>query len=253
MSIIDRYRALEQEFLATVIGELMPGILHNFANPLNGIMGRSKLLQRRLEDVIGKIERQYPLVGQEMEQDKIMRDISTIVSEVDRFYTIFRGLADKFTLLASQELDRINIAHLIDMELRFADFYLDFKHECKKNLQIDHHVPDFIGNSSVYSFCFAALLRSAKDRMQDCEEKQISLTTGHDDTCITVTVSDTGTAISEACIRVVEDRREQDLTFLPRSDRGLYFSLLCLQELGVGLQVRSELGSNMVVLSIPYP
>ena len=45
---------LEKEFLATFLKELMPGILHNFANPLNGIMGRSKLLQRRI-DAFSKI------------------------------------------------------------------------------------------------------------------------------------------------------------------------------------------------------
>ena len=35
------YRELENDFLSTFMGELMPGVLHNFANPLNGIMGRA--------------------------------------------------------------------------------------------------------------------------------------------------------------------------------------------------------------------
>ena len=51
------YRALEDDFAATFIEELIPGILHNFANPLNSILGRSKLLQRRIEENIRKMER----------------------------------------------------------------------------------------------------------------------------------------------------------------------------------------------------
>ena len=42
------YALLEKVFVATFLDELIPGIFHNLANPLNGIMGRSKLMQRRL-------------------------------------------------------------------------------------------------------------------------------------------------------------------------------------------------------------
>jgi len=53
------YQALEDDFSETFIRELMPGILHNFANPLNGIMGRARLLQKRMEDLLQKIDLSY--------------------------------------------------------------------------------------------------------------------------------------------------------------------------------------------------
>ena len=50
------YTHLEKKFVETFLDELLPGIFHNFANPLNGIMGRSKLMQRRLDDFVKKLE-----------------------------------------------------------------------------------------------------------------------------------------------------------------------------------------------------
>ena len=43
------FQEMINEFETTFVQELVPGILHNFANPLNGIMGRSRLLQRKVE------------------------------------------------------------------------------------------------------------------------------------------------------------------------------------------------------------
>ena len=56
----DLIHILEKKFVATFLDELLPGIFHNFANPLNGIMGRSKLMQRRLDDFVKKIETVIP-------------------------------------------------------------------------------------------------------------------------------------------------------------------------------------------------
>jgi hypothetical protein len=84
------YQELDGEFLATFMGELMPGVLHNFANPLNGIMGRAKLLQRRLEDSIKKMEARFPGFAQDFGAEKIIKDVHTISGESDRFLILFR-------------------------------------------------------------------------------------------------------------------------------------------------------------------
>ena len=74
------YLALEDDFQSTFIRELLPGVLHNFANPLNGIMGRSKLLQRRIDAVVKKMSEQYPETAEALKDDlqRIKNDIRSI-------------------------------------------------------------------------------------------------------------------------------------------------------------------------------
>ena len=134
MEISEIIHALEKDFEATFIKELIPGILHNFANPLNGIMGRAKLLQRRIEENQKKIEEMYPDVAAGMieEMQRIKSDIRAINRESEYFFDIFRDVAGKFYAIAAKNEDRINISQLLAAEMRFADFYLDFKHEIKK-------------------------------------------------------------------------------------------------------------------------
>ena len=98
------YQALEDDFSSTFIRELLPGILHNFANPLNGIMGRSKLLQRRMDDTVKKINEQYPEVAAAL-QDEIQRiknDIRSVNRESESFFEMFRDATAKFYALAAR-------------------------------------------------------------------------------------------------------------------------------------------------------
>ena len=102
------YRALEEEFAATFIKELIPGILHNFANPLNGIMGRSKLLQRRIDENVRKIEELYPeaAAGMMEELHRVKNDIRAVSQESDFFFEMFRDVAGKFYALAAKTEDQ---------------------------------------------------------------------------------------------------------------------------------------------------
>ena len=72
MNETDLYTHLVKKFVATFLDELMPGIFHNFANPLNGIMGRSKLMQRRLENFVRKIENRYPEIENEADRKSVV-------------------------------------------------------------------------------------------------------------------------------------------------------------------------------------
>ncbi|MGZ3649031.1 MAG: hypothetical protein ACXU9G_08395, partial [Syntrophales bacterium] len=74
---------LEKAFHGTFAEELVPGIVHNFANPLNGIMGRSRLLQRKLTDIIKKADIEEDASYQE-DNKKLVRDVDSIAREADR-------------------------------------------------------------------------------------------------------------------------------------------------------------------------
>ncbi|OQB55688.1 MAG: hypothetical protein BWX99_01114 [Deltaproteobacteria bacterium ADurb.Bin151] len=127
-------QALEDDFTSTFIHELMPGILHNFANPLNTIMGRSRLLQRRFNNSLNKLRETYPDAAEELRDDweRIQNDVRSINKECDSFYELFRDVSGKFYALTCQEKDRINLIQLLEEETRFANFYLEFKHHINK-------------------------------------------------------------------------------------------------------------------------
>jgi signal transduction histidine kinase len=252
MNKTDAYNELENEFLSTFIGELLPGVLHNFANPLNGIMGRSKLLQRRFEDFMRKLNDNSFLAFREKPiEEKIGKDINTIALESERFLNIFGDLAGKISRLSTRTPERINLSRMIEAEVRFCDFYLDFKHDFKKNLQLDPDIPDIIGSAADYSICISTLLISAKDRMKDCPIKEISVATSHDAKNISVVIWDKGVPISPACAQILETN-DFSRNVIPEKDKGVGNALLLLKFNGAHLQLHSEKGHNMVSISVPY-
>ncbi len=250
------YKEVEKEFVSTFIDELIPGILHNFANPLNGIIGRSKLLQKRIEGNIKKTRENYPEAALALMEDhkKIKADIEMISQESDRFFCIFREVAEKFYTLAATEKENINLSRIIETEIRFADFYLDFKHEIKKELKLDQYPPEISGLSADYSMFFWALIKYSKNRMKTCKVKEFSISTTHDDQYIFLKIKDTGTVMPEERKKILLDCLSSDNDIPPETeiDGGLLHALLLLRGYSALFQMQSEDGYDVISIKIPY-
>ncbi len=175
-------RKIAGGFDATLIAELFPGIIHNLANPLNGIMGRATLMQRRTAEHMKKIQDLYPEMPADMTAGlkKIIQDADSIVRESDRFFSMFRDLTEKFSAIAPREEERINLSQLIAGEMRFADFYLDFKHEVDKTISLEEQLPEVTGVYAIFSLCLSGLLRRAMRVMKASPKKEFSIVTRHD-------------------------------------------------------------------------
>ena len=106
---------LENVFESTFVDELIPGILHNFANPLNGIMGRAQILQRRLNETIAKMGVQYPEAANAFADmhKKLVTDVGSICQESDRFYNMFQDVSGKLYAIGSDAVERINLSRLV--------------------------------------------------------------------------------------------------------------------------------------------
>jgi len=251
MSKTEIYGKLEKAFLSTLLAELIPGVVHNFANPLNGIMGRSKLLQRHLATSMQKLEAMYPGFASEFAEDKIIRDVNTIATEADRLFDIFRDFAGKISTLSSNEPEKIDLSRMIESEIRFADFYLDFKHDISKTFELDGNLPEIIGDASDYSLSISALINSARERMKNSPEKEIFISTSHDETHIHIILQDTGVAISEECKKILGDT-DADIDVLPDAERGTGLAILLLKHYGSRIRIDVENGRSAVSISIPY-
>lgn len=252
----DAYRYLEKEFVATFMDELIPGIFHNFANPLNGIMGRSELMQRRLTDFIEKIRCCYP----DMETDlhdrckKLLSDINAISDESRKFYDLFQISTGKFYALSLRNPDRLNLSKLIETEMGFADFYLDFKHDVTKEVRIDHDMPDISGITTYFSMALWALIRQAAKNIHDSKDRTFRIATGHDEKGISVTISPIDGRLlpgwqTGGSGGVIGDVTHRDV---PDQQKHLFYALYLLSKSSQQIEMLHDRDANTLTVIIPY-
>ncbi|MEE9912665.1 MAG: hypothetical protein K4571_13205 [Deltaproteobacteria bacterium] len=240
----DIYQALEDDFTSTFIRELMPGVLHNFANPLNGIMGRSKLLQRRIDDTVKKINEKYPeaATGLQDELQRIKNDIRSVNKESESFFEMFRDASGKFYALAAKGNERINLSQLLAAEMRFANFYLEFKHELTKNVHIEDNMPEFKGGLAELSLVFWRLIRFAMSRALASEQKVFFLETRQDADNIFILLKYSGDAVPENDAYIVNQCLQDDSTDLPsvKMEKGILLALAILKKYSARVQFSAE-------------
>lgn len=250
------YQALEDDFTSTFIRELLPGVLHNFANPLNGIMGRSKLLQRRIDAAVKKLNDQYPETAAALQDEvqRIKNDIRSVNKESESFFEMFRDATGKFYALAAKGEDRINLSQMLAAEMRFANFYLEFKHEITKNVQLENDIPDITGVTAELSLVFWRLIRFAMARALNSEKKDFSLTTRHDNENIIVLMNYTGETVDEKVGKMVNEFLKDETSDLETTklEKGVLLSLSILKKYSARVQFSAESGLNTISVSIPY-
>ncbi|MBW2637034.1 MAG: hypothetical protein JRC86_05855, partial [Deltaproteobacteria bacterium] len=113
-------KELKKEFELT-FGELILGIIHNFANPLSGILGRSGFLEEKARKSCELItDSDYKTYDEILEGcKKINRDAGLIAREGDTLFGLFNDVTGKFQRLHDTGLQRINLSELIEAEMAF--------------------------------------------------------------------------------------------------------------------------------------
>jgi hypothetical protein len=252
----DAYRYLEEQFVATFLDELLPGIFHNFANPLNGIMGRSKLMQRRLIDFIEKIAVRNPDMQKDMDESgkKLISDINAINHESEKFYDLFRVSTGKFYAIGAHNVDRLNLSSLIEAEMGFADFYLDFKHNVKKDLQIDHEMPDVSGVTAFFSMAFWALIRRSFKNIHDANDQTFMIATDHDDQWVSVTINNISGALLQGWQEALSDAAigGGNIQGVPDEQKSLFYALLLLKKSSAGVEITHDGDGEALTVRIPH-
>ncbi len=251
MDYQDIYNVLEKEFQDTFIEELVPGIVHNFANPLNGIMGRSRLLQRRLIEIMKRTDAKKDASYTEHNQ-KLVHDVESIAREADRLSSLLQNVTGKFCAISNRNIQKINLSELIELEMKFFDFYLDFKHSIKKTVQLDKEIPDVKGSSADYSLALSALIRYSINMMKESALKELYISTQFENGNVCIKIKNYGTPVSE-------DQRnlllEESLTDISSSEMPGGIGVLCafslLKKWGARFEINSESGLNTITVSIP--
>jgi len=247
------FKELKKEFEST-FEELIPGVLHNFANPLSGILGRSELLEEKAKKNFELITNNDYKTDDEILKGckKIICDAGLIVREADMLLGLFNDVAGKFQRLNDTGLQRINLSELVEAEITFFQFYHDFKHNIKKRLTLDREIPEVSGTKADYSNSLSAIIRHSINSMKDSELKELVISTTYDNSHVCVKIKDTGAPIVE---------REKTLKNLSSTghflhdldgEKGLFYALSLLKKYGALFQIAYESGFNVISIRIPY-
>jgi signal transduction histidine kinase len=134
---------------------IVPGIIHNFANPLNGIVGRARLLKRKIDGQLKSVEDFRDRDFCRMTSN----DVGLICQEADRLSGLLLVISEKFYALNNHLPQKINLSRLLETEVKFLDFNLDFKHNVQKNIRLDSDVPDIRAIAAEISFCLGSIFQ----------------------------------------------------------------------------------------------
>jgi len=235
-------------------GELIPGILHNFASPLNGILGRSDLLEERARENLELIINNANKIDDEILEGckKISDDAGLIAKEADRLFGLFNDVAGKFQRLCDTDLQKINLSELIEAEIAFFQFYPDFKYNIKKSLILDRKIPEVSGIKADYSISLSAIIRHSLNSMKDSEVKKFVISTSHDDSHVCVKIEDTGMPIVGRKERLENLNSTGSFLHDPDGEKGLFYALSLLEKNGAFFQIAHESGFNIISIRIPF-
>jgi len=248
-------QSLEDDFTSTFIRELIPGVLHNFANPLNGIMGRSKLLQRRIDNTVKKINEKYPEAALALEEElqRIVNDVRSVNKESESFFEMFRDVSGKFYALAAKGNEPINLSQLLAAEMRFANFYLEFKHGIKKSVHFDEEIQEFTGNVAELSLVFWRLIRFAMSKALASGLQVFCLETRQENDNVTVVIKYSGDVILPDQAEIISNYLQGDSRELVvvNVEKGILLALAILKKYSARVNVSAEGNLNAIAIALP--
>jgi signal transduction histidine kinase len=123
------------------LGSLVPGIIHNLATPLSGVIGATQLLEKRASG-IEEMLRDLEALGQ-AEREELAKQWDRNRANVDILSRNAQHLAE----VLQQLVQRINRGHaaakedcslneLLETEMRFLEANLSFKHKVKRQVRL---------------------------------------------------------------------------------------------------------------------
>lgn len=220
-----------------IVGQFTAGIGHNLRTPLSVILSTADLIKLHGDG-----------------NGKVAGYAEKIAQQGTRMAEIIENLMAKCQETQRQELERLNLNHVLKKELSFMEAHLDFKHqECT----FDKTPPRIEGFYGDFSQTFVNLINNAVDAMHGNGTKTLKIRTRHDRRYVYVDIEDNGCGISE-------EYRERifDFTFTTKSPIGqrgspsgmgigLFNSEHLMSKYGAQILVKSRPGKTVFTVQIP--
>jgi hypothetical protein len=165
---------------------------------------------------------------------------------------MFRIATGKFYALGVEGVVQLNLSSLIEAELSFADFYMDYKHNTKKEIRLDTKSPDVTGITAFYSLALWVLIRQATKNVRVLNET-FRIATAHDTQWVIVTISHIGISLVQGWQDILSPEHEdQDrLSTCSEDQRNLMFALMLFKKSNHGVEVTYD-DVDLLTILIPY-
>ncbi|MGA1795536.1 MAG: ATP-binding protein [bacterium] len=184
-----------------IIGNSVQGVVHNILNPLTVIAGRAELLQAEMNQIERMHEEdsaQDPFRKEILEVlGRFSQDVTAIYQNSQKIFQIVENILKKSSMEREVTPSSLDINNMIIQEMEFFKSDLYFKHQVKKNYDLD---PSLKTINMVYSHLSQVLdnlVKNAIEAMYDSQVKEIAITTYQDKEQIYISVKDTGIGIPE--------------------------------------------------------
>jgi len=245
------FGVLEKKFQDAFIEELIPGIVHNFANPLNGIMGRSKLLQRKLTEIMKNRDTGRDVSSPE-DNKKLISDVESIAREADRLSAMLQYVTGKFCAISDKAVQKINVSDLIEREMKFFDFYLEFKHSVKKAMNLDNEIPAVKGVAAEYSLALSTLMLHAMEAAKESDSKEFNISTQCENGQVCIKIQNRGVPISHDQMKHLFEKSYADTSsFTTRDDVELWCAFALLRKWGARFEISGDSQWNTIAVIMP--
>jgi signal transduction histidine kinase len=174
---LDEYqeKMTEVESLA-LAGQQLAGLLHNLVGPLSYIMGQAQVL-RMLYPGLEKIEK---IEKQALRMEQF---IATVLA--------------KFKHSKARHRELLQFNDILKEEMLFLEAHPFVKNEIRTHWHLAPELPLFEGTAADFAQVLGNLLRNAAESMQKQPDRQLTLTTRHDDFEIQIAIQDTGVGVPD--------------------------------------------------------
>lgn len=134
-------QALDLAFL----GSLVPGIIHNFATPLSGVLGAIQLMEKRIaniEQILHNLRSLENSGGDELaaQWEKHRSNVDILARNAKHLADMMQIIVRRISRSNSNSEEMLSLNDLLQNELRFLEANLSFKHKVRKNVELGPNV-----------------------------------------------------------------------------------------------------------------
>jgi hypothetical protein len=123
------------------IGSMVPGIIHNLATPLSGVLGATQLLEKRtasFEEVLNKSESldESDQLALQEQLERHRTNVEILARNAQHLADILQVLVQRINRGSHNGQAMHSLSDLVQQELKFLDANLIFKHKVRKNVSL---------------------------------------------------------------------------------------------------------------------
>lgn len=167
-----------------LFGVLAPGLAHNLGSSLTALKGYAQLIQSEYEG---------------------LEEIDLILEETSMIEQIVNNLMIRSRKYWEQKEEIFNFNDLIHIELDFLQANLLFKHRIKQELRLEESLPSIYGIYVDFSQLFIYLVQNSIEAMANSGTKILTITTKSDSNQVHLTITDTGSGMSDELLEKIFD------------------------------------------------